>query len=110
MDEQLEENTVTLRYKQWPCDFEIYQGVLLNGIDVTDKISHVDVHLGEDMAEEFNRRNLFGDKPGFKKTCGMVYFKEGFVVFCHNVCFEKLEKLAKDSPLCKDKQAGNRTL
>jgi len=87
------ENTVTLGYKQWPSDLETYQRVVFNGADVTDKISDVHIHLGEDMAEEFNKRNLFGDKLFFEKTCAMVYFKEGFVCFCHNVYFK--EVLAK---------------
>ncbi len=90
MDKKIKENTVTLGYKEWPADLETYQKVSLNGVDITDKLSYVDIHLGEDMSEEFNRRNLFGDKLFFEKTCAMTYFKEGFIVFCHKVYFKKL--------------------
>lgn len=88
MSEEIKENTITLGFKKLPIGmFTKYQKARLNGFDITDKLSHVNILL-----EEPDVAYLGESKQNKYTTRAVLTFKDGFIVVCQKVYIVELGK------------------
>ena len=88
MYEEIKENTITLGFKKLPAGmFTKYQKAYLNGFDITDKLSYLNIIL-----EEPNSHYLGESKQNKYAAHAVLTFKDGFMVVCQKIYIVELAK------------------
>lgn len=88
MYEEMKENTITLGFKKLPAGmFTHYQKARLNGFDITDKLSYLNIIL-----EEPDIACLGESKEDKYTTRAVLTFKDGFMVVCQKIYIVELGK------------------